>query len=109
MQYTELRALLKRGTFREIERQAYHRPLPLLWDFKYKYDTDGYLEKFKARICVSGDLQDSDRETFYAATLAVRTFRALMTLAAVNDLEILQLDAVNAFLNSNIDEDITVQ
>ena len=32
-----------------------------------------------------------------------------MALAAVYDLEMLQLDAVNAFLNSDIDEDITVQ
>jgi hypothetical protein len=28
--HTELRALLKRGTFREIERQAHYGPLPLL-------------------------------------------------------------------------------
>jgi hypothetical protein len=32
-----------------------------------------------------------------------------MALTAVNDLDMLQLDAVNAFLNSNIDEDLTVQ
>ena len=45
----------------------------------------------------------------YAATLAIRTFRALMALAAAFDLDIIQLDAINAFLNSDIDEEIIVE
>jgi len=84
------------------------KPLPLLWVFTYKFDTDGYLTKFKARICVRGDLQYGHQDT-YAATLAYRTFRALMALAAAFDLEIVQLDAINAFLNSTIDEEILVK
>ena len=104
----EYAALRQRGTFTEVDRQESDRPLPLLWVFKYKFDTDGYLVKFKARICVRGDLQLT-RNDNYAATLAVRVFRALMALAAAFDLEILQLDAVNAFLNSDIDEHVTVQ
>ena len=106
--HTEYAALLKRGTFREVDRQRHHSPLPLLWIFKYKFDTDGYLVKFKARACVRGDLQTSYTDN-YAATLAVKVFRALMAIAAAFDLEIIQLDVVNAFLNSDIDEDITVQ
>jgi hypothetical protein len=31
--------------------------LPLMWVFTYKFDEDGYLYKFKARLCVRGDLQ----------------------------------------------------
>jgi hypothetical protein len=30
--------------------------LPLKWVFKYKFDDQGFLSKFKARICVRGDL-----------------------------------------------------
>ena len=45
----------------------------------------------------------------YAATLAIRTFRALMALTAAFDLEIIQVDAINAFLNSEIDEETTVE
>jgi hypothetical protein len=30
--------------------------LPLLWMFTYKFDIDGYLLKYKVRICVRGDL-----------------------------------------------------
>ena len=61
--------------------------LPLKWVFKCKFDSDGYLQKLKARLCVRGDLQITEEET-YAATLAARIFRALMAIAAAFDLEI---------------------
>ena len=44
----------------------------------------------------------------YAATLATRIVRALMAIAAYFDLNTLQLDAVNAFVNSYLDEEIYV-
>jgi hypothetical protein len=42
--------------------------LPLKWVFKYKFNSNGYLQKLKARLCVHGDLQITKEET-YAATL----------------------------------------
>ena len=61
--------------------------LPLTWVFKYKLDTNGYLTKYKARICVRGDLQTPAKDT-YAATLATRIFRALLAIAAYFNMEI---------------------
>jgi hypothetical protein len=55
--------------------------------FKYKFDTNEYVEKFKARLCFRDDLQMTHQDT-YAVTLAARTFRALMTIAAAFDLDI---------------------
>jgi hypothetical protein len=55
--------------------------------FKYKFNTDGYLEKFKARLCARDDLQSTDQDT-YAATLTAKTFRALMIISAAFDLKI---------------------
>src|SRR5438270_14040344 len=46
------------------------------------------------------------RETTYAATLAGRSFRALIAIAARFDLELIQYDAVNAFVNATLDEDV---
>jgi hypothetical protein len=66
---SEYDALVKRSTFTPILRSTIQtNVLPLLWVFTYKFDTDGYLLKFKARICVRGDLQATDQDT-YAATL----------------------------------------
>ena len=75
-----------------------------MWVFVYKFDTNGYLIKHKARICVRGDLQPPDHRDNYAATLAARTFRALMAITAAFDLEAYQLDTVSAFTNSKLDE-----
>ncbi|KAF1981925.1 hypothetical protein K402DRAFT_312380, partial [Aulographum hederae CBS 113979] len=43
-------------------------------------DPAGYLLRFKARICVRGDLQNEPGNDVYAATGAYRTFRILMAL-----------------------------
>jgi hypothetical protein len=80
--------------------------LPMKWVFTYKLDNNGYLLKYKARICVRGDLQKMTHEDTRAATLAAQTFRTMMALAAAFDLEIWQCDAVNAFINSFLDETV---
>jgi len=77
--------------------------------FTYKFDKHGFLQKFKSRICVRGDLQPFSEKETYAATLAGRSFRMLMALAARWDLQIRQLDAVNAFPNSKLDEEVYVE
>ena len=102
----EVKELEKKRTFEWVKRDSVDKLLlPLKWVFKYKFDTDGYLIKFKARICARGDLQATEQDT-YAATLAARTFRALMAIAAAFNLEIKQYDAVNAFANSALNEEI---
>lgn len=105
----EVNALEAQGTFKPILRdQAKGRILPVTWVFKYKYNKHGFLIKFKARLCVRGDLQPLDEKETYAATLAGKTFRVLMAIAAKFDLEARQLDAVNAFTNSLLDEEIFI-
>jgi hypothetical protein len=61
--------------------------LPLKWVFKYKFDDQGFLSKFKARICVRGDLQPISSLEIRATTLAARTLRIILVLAAAFDLE----------------------
>jgi hypothetical protein len=81
---------LKRwGTFKSVLKEEANNEqiLPLKWVFKYKFDSDGYLQKLKAQLCVRGDLQITEEET-YTVTLAARIFRALMAIAAAFDLEI---------------------
>ena len=75
--------------------------LPLMWVFTYKFDEDGYLYKYKARLCVRGDLQETWGDT-YAATLAIKVFRSLIAIAAAFGLEMFQFDALNAFLNAKL-------
>ncbi|KAL1952902.1 hypothetical protein VTO42DRAFT_3967 [Malbranchea cinnamomea] len=83
--------------------------LPLKWVWTYKFDDDGFLTKYKAKLCVRGDLQDPIELDRRACILAARAFRVLMAISAAFDLDIEQLDAVNAFCNSDIDELVYVE
>jgi hypothetical protein len=82
--------------------------LPLMWVFTYKFDKDGLLYKYKARLVVRGDLQEDWGDT-YAATLAARVFRFLMALAAAFGLKAYQYDVLNAFLNAPLNKLVYVQ
>jgi hypothetical protein len=102
----EFRSLEQRSTFKPTTRPTGKQVLPLMWVFTYKCDQDGYLVKYKARLCIRGDLQKVTAKDTYAATLAVQVFRSLMAIAAAYNLEAKQLDAVNAFVNSHMDEEV---
>ncbi|KYK57498.1 reverse transcriptase family protein [Drechmeria coniospora] len=103
--HKELHDLIRRGTWKLIARgKAQGNPIPLKWVFTYKFDENGFLIRCKARICVRGDLQSecSDEQT-YAAILAARTLRTILSIAAKHDLDIRQFDVANAFLNTTLD------
>jgi hypothetical protein len=98
----ELRNLESRDCWRVIPRsEAKTQPIPLKWVFTYKTDSEGMLTRCRSRIVVRGDLQDSETVlSTYAATLASRSFRMAMAIAAHFDLEAKQYDVVNAFINA---------
>lgn len=77
--------------------------------YTYKLDKHGRLTKFKARLVIRGDQQARDPRETYAATLAGMSFKILIAAAARFDLELLQYDAVNAFVHAEIDEVIYMQ
>jgi len=78
----ELADLKRQETFTSVRRSDVNAfQIPLRWVFTYKFDEKNFLVKYKARLVVRGDLQQfSVHEETYAATLASRTFRALMAI-----------------------------
>ena len=87
-----------------IEKTAAKHSIFIIWVFKYKFE-EKYLIKYKARLCVRANKQQKN-QNIYAITLTIRIFRALMILIATFDLETKQYDAINAFINSEIDKSI---
>jgi hypothetical protein len=53
---------------------------------------------------VCGNQQESGNLPIRATILAAISFRTLMAVMAKFDLETIQLDAINAFVNANLDE-----
>ena len=104
----ELRALEEKHTWELVQLPKAKNVvvIPLKWTFSYKFDDEGYVIKYKGRLCVRGDIQKrygiiGDTR---ALTLAIRTFRFMMALAAAFDLDIDQLDVSNAFLHAELSD-----
>lgn len=96
-------------SWREIQRQDIRGKelLDCMWVYVYKFDKHGWFTKCKARLVVRGDQQaKSTHEETYASTLAGRSFRTLMAIAARFDLDLLQYDVVNAFVNAELKQDV---
>ena len=109
--HKEIRTLIAKHTWDEVARPIKGKTniLPTTWRFTYKPDPDGYITKFKARLCARGDLQlGVNKQDVAAITGAYKTFCMLMALVAAFDLNVIQLDAVNAFINADLDEDIYI-
>lgn len=97
--WTEIKANDHRALGRQI--------LDCMWVYVYKFDKHGRFQKCKARLVVRGDQQaKSQTQETYAATLAGRSFRSLIAIAARFDLEMIQYDVVNAFVHAPIDKDV---
>ena len=104
----EINQLKSMDVWKEIsisEKTAEKHFISTIWVFKYKFDEERYLVKYKAKLCVRENKQQTD-QNIYAITLAIRIFRALIIIITTFDLETKQYDAINAFINSEIDESI---
>jgi hypothetical protein len=78
------------------------------WVYKTKYDSQGNIDKFKARLVVKEYTQREGinyNETFSPVSCK-DSFRIIMALVAHYDLELHQMDVKTAFLNGDLDETV---
>ena len=81
------------------------------WVFRWKYKATGAIERAKARLTVRGFTQKYgvDYESTFAPVLYSTTLRVLVSLAAMRDYELMQIDVETAFLNAPVDKDIYIK
>jgi hypothetical protein len=77
--------------------------------FKYKLDKHKNLQKYKARLVMCENQQAAGDLPTRATTLASTTFRTLMAITAHFNLETRQLDAINAFVNCDLDKIVYIR
>src|SRR5208337_4052407 len=104
---SELASLAKNNTWEVVERlPPGHKAFGSKWVFKIKKNADGSIAWFKARLVVKGYQQREgiDYDETFAPVAKFSTIRLLLAIAAMDDMEIWQMDVVTAFLNSKLSE-----
>ena len=104
----ELRALEENMTWAVIDLPSQKKPISCKWLFKIKYLPNGNIEKHKARLVILGNKQKHgiDYLETFAPVAKLTTVRSLLSIAALQDWEVYQLDVKNAFLYGHLDETV---
>ncbi|KAH9792546.1 hypothetical protein KPL71_004166 [Citrus sinensis] len=87
------------------------KPIGCKWIYKSKRGVDGRVETFKARLVVKGFTQKEgiDYEETFSVVAMLKSIRILLSIAAMLDYEIWQMDVKIAFLNGHLEENIYMQ
>jgi hypothetical protein len=107
--YEELEGLKAKSVYEEVEHLPPGRKaVGNKWVLHIKRDKDFRITRFKARLVAKGFTQIPGQDfTFtFAPTARWESIRTLLTLTAIYDWELRQVDIKTAFLNGPLDEEI---
>ena len=81
------------------------KPISCKWVYKVKYNSNGTLQRYKARLDICGDHHVEglySNETF-AHIAKMSSVRCLLSVAVTQQWELHQLDVNNAFLHGDLE------
>lgn len=106
----EYQSLLENKTWKLTKLPSNCTTIPTRWLFKVKHKGDGTIERYKARLVAKGFAQyhGTDYDETYSPVFKLTSLRILLSIGAMLDLEIHQMDVKTAFLNGEIDTDLYI-
>lgn len=104
----EYNSLLVNNTWTLVDVPNNKKIIPCKWVYKTKTNESGNITRYKARLVIKGFQQKKgiDYHEIYAPVVRYSSMRYVIGLAAKYNLKIHQMDAVSAFLQGDIEEDI---
>jgi len=103
--------LKKNQTWELVDRPQHKKAIGVKWIFRTKLNSDGSVNKYKARLVVKGYAQmfGVDFSETFAPVARMDTIRMLLALAAQKGWTLHQMDVKSAFLNGYLEEEIFVE
>ncbi|GKD21697.1 ribonuclease H-like domain-containing protein [Tanacetum coccineum] len=104
----EYNALISNRTWALVPHPANANIVRSMWLFKHKFNADGSLSMYKARLVANGRSQQQgiDCDETFSPVVKPATIRTVLSLAVTRDWPIHQLDVKNAFLHGQLSETV---
>ncbi|GJU16395.1 ribonuclease H-like domain-containing protein [Tanacetum coccineum] len=104
----EYNALITNGTWVLVPHPANVNVVRSIWLFKHKFNADGSLSRYKARLVANGPSQQQgiDCDETFSPVVKPATIRTVLILAVSREWPIHQLDVKNAFLHGHLTETV---
>ena len=101
-------SLIQRQTWELTTLPTGRKAIRCKWVFRKKYQADGTVARYKARLCEKGFSQQHgiDFNETFGPTVSLTTLRVLFCMSAHFDLDIQQTDVDCAFLYASLSEGI---
>ncbi|GKA84278.1 ribonuclease H-like domain-containing protein [Tanacetum coccineum] len=79
-----------------------------MWLFRHRYNADGSLSRYKARLVANGRIQQQgiDCDETFSPVVKPDTIHTVLSLAVTRDWPIHQLDVKNSFLHGQLSETV---
>jgi len=78
------------------------------WVYEIKYNSDGIVERYKARLVILGNhqVEEIDYTKTFALVAKMVTVRVFLVVTAAKNWEVHQMDVHNAFLHGDLQEEV---
>lgn len=107
----EYESLVKNDTWKLVERPKNRNIVDNRWIFKVKQNSDGSIDRYKARLVARGFTQEYgfDYMETFSPVVRFTSIRIILSIAAQRKMKLRQFDVKTAFLNGDLKEEIYME